>query len=163
MWSPQIHSLVGCGEIDEGQHDVPGAREWVIGAVMLLRATALERSGLFNPRYFAGLEDAEICHQLRRMGYETQYAPAARAWHGVNTSSRKLWIFYVNPPAHYYHIANCFPWYAAAYQFMLMPVTFMRWAVLFALRIRNPRALWRSAADSRRFLAAWLQRPETGE
>jgi len=161
LWSPQIHSLRGCGEVDEGQYDTSQRLDWVIGAVMLLRTSALRKTGLFNPRYFAGLEDAELCHEMGSHGYEVVYAPAARAWHGVNTTSRKLWIFYVNPPAHYYHIAKCFPWHAALYQFALMPLTFARWTVLFLVRIRNPRALLRSAADSRRFIAMWLHQRTT--
>jgi N-acetylglucosaminyl-diphospho-decaprenol L-rhamnosyltransferase len=65
-----------------------GAVDWVSGACMLVRRTAFEEVGGFDPRYFLYWEDADLCRRLRARGYEVRYLPAATAVHRVGHSSR---------------------------------------------------------------------------
>jgi GT2 family glycosyltransferase len=62
--------------------------DWVSGACMLARRSALERVHGFDERYFLYWEDADLCRRLRRDGYRIRYVPAATAVHRVGHSSR---------------------------------------------------------------------------
>jgi GT2 family glycosyltransferase len=67
--------------------------DYVGGAVMLLRMSALARTGAFDPAIFLYCEDDDLCHRLRAAGYTLVVVPAARARHvgGASTSpSRDL-------------------------------------------------------------------------
>jgi N-acetylglucosaminyl-diphospho-decaprenol L-rhamnosyltransferase len=62
--------------------------DWVSGACMLVRRSAFDEVGGFDPRYFLYWEDADLCRRLRARGYEIRYVPAATAVHQVGHSSR---------------------------------------------------------------------------
>lgn len=62
--------------------------DWVSGACMLARRSALEAVGGFDERYFLYWEDADLCRRLRNRGYRIRYVPAATAVHRVGQSSR---------------------------------------------------------------------------
>ena len=62
--------------------------DWVSGACMLARRSALERVKGFDERYFLYWEDADLCRRLRGQGYQIRYVPAATAVHRVGHSSR---------------------------------------------------------------------------
>jgi hypothetical protein len=62
--------------------------DWVSGACMLVRRSALERVGGFDERYFLYWEDADLCRRLRARGHEIRYVPGATAVHRVGHSSR---------------------------------------------------------------------------
>ena len=62
--------------------------DWVSGACMLARRSALERVNGFDERYFLYWEDADLCRRLRGQGYQIRYVPAATAIHRVGHSSR---------------------------------------------------------------------------
>jgi len=62
--------------------------DWVSGACMLVRRTAFEQVGGFDPRYFLYWEDADFCRRLRAEGLRTRYRPDARVVHHVGRSSR---------------------------------------------------------------------------
>jgi hypothetical protein len=62
--------------------------DWVSGACMLARRSALERVRGFDERYFLYWEDADLCRRLRGQGYQIRYVPGATAVHRVGHSSR---------------------------------------------------------------------------
>jgi GT2 family glycosyltransferase len=62
--------------------------DWVSGACMLARRSALEQVNGFDERYFLYWEDADLCRRLRREGYRIRYVPGATAVHRVGHSSR---------------------------------------------------------------------------
>lgn len=64
--------------------------DWVSGACMLARRSALARVGGFDERYFLYWEDADLCRRLRRDGFHIRYLPAATAVHRVGHSSRTV-------------------------------------------------------------------------
>ena len=61
--------------------------DWVSGACMLARRSAIDRVGGFDERYFLYWEDADLCRRLRTAGFHVRYAPAAVAVHQVGRSS----------------------------------------------------------------------------
>ena len=64
------------------------AVDWLSGACMLARRSALEEVGGFDERYFLYWEDADLCRRLRGRGYHVRYVPGAGAVHRVGHSSR---------------------------------------------------------------------------
>ncbi len=61
--------------------------DWVSGACMLARRTALAEIGGFDQRYFLYWEDADLCRRLRDTGWTIRYVPAAEAVHVVGGSA----------------------------------------------------------------------------
>ena len=62
--------------------------DWLSGACMLARRTALEAVDGFDPRFFLYWEDADLCRRLRARGQHVRYVPGATATHRVGHSSR---------------------------------------------------------------------------
>lgn len=69
--------------------DRPRDVDWVSGALLFLRRTALDSVGGWDERYFMYLEDVDLCWRLRRMGWRVAYEPAGRAIHvqGASTAA----------------------------------------------------------------------------
>jgi GT2 family glycosyltransferase len=64
--------------------------DWVSGACMLARRSALLQVSGFDERYFLYWEDADLCRRLRGQGYRIRYVPGATAVHRVGHSSRDV-------------------------------------------------------------------------
>lgn len=83
--------------------------EWATGCCVLLRNSALSKSGLFNSLFFLYYEDVELSFRLRDNGYEVHYLPTCKIYHeaGVSakTGSPKNEGF-LNPVIHYYISRN---------------------------------------------------------
>ena len=50
-------------------------------ACLMLRKTAIDRIGFFDPRYFMFGEDLDLCYRLKLGGWKIFYTPAASAVH----------------------------------------------------------------------------------
>lgn len=74
----------GEGEIDRGQFDRDEEVDYVNGCAMLIKRAALEETGLWDPTYFLGVEDADWCARMKRRGYRCFYAHRAKLWHMVS-------------------------------------------------------------------------------
>src|SRR5438046_9622530 len=48
-------------------------------ACLMLRMSALDRVGFFDPRYFMFGEDLDLCYRLKLGGWKIFYVPSARA------------------------------------------------------------------------------------
>ena len=69
----------------------PGVEvDWVSGACLLARRSALLQVNGFDERYFLYWEDADLCRRLRGRGYRVLYVPGATAIHRVGQSSRHV-------------------------------------------------------------------------
>lgn len=75
----------GAGEEDRGQYNQPDEIFGVSGAIMLVRASALEdmRYGdeFFDEDFFTYKEDIDLAWRLRLMGWGSMYVPEAEAYH----------------------------------------------------------------------------------
>jgi N-acetylglucosaminyl-diphospho-decaprenol L-rhamnosyltransferase len=69
-------------------HAEAGFVDWVGGACMLVRRTAFEQVGGFDPAYFMYVEDVDLCWRLRQQGWTVGYEPAGRVMHTVGVSSQ---------------------------------------------------------------------------
>lgn len=92
--------------------------DWVSGACMLARRTALDAVGGFDEGYFLYWEDADLCRRLRHAGWAIRYVPAASVVHRVGTSSRtarRLAIREFHRSAYRYYATHVVPqpWHPA--------------------------------------------------
>ena len=75
-------------------------------ACLLVRRTAIDQVGFFDPDYFMYGEDLDLCYRLKRGGWKIYFVPTATAVHIKGTSTRQatgpmlyefhraMWIFH---------------------------------------------------------------------
>ncbi len=74
---------------DEAAYAEPGRPDWVSGACVLVRRSALERLGGWDEAFFMYSEDADLCRRLRDEGLSVAFVPDAVASHvGGMSASR---------------------------------------------------------------------------
>jgi GT2 family glycosyltransferase len=114
-------------------------------ACLMLRRSAIEQVGPFDPDYFMYGEDLDLCFRLKQAGWKIFYVPAAVATHVKGASSRQatsamlrefhrsMWIF------HRKHYASGLP--APANGLVWLGI-WSRWAVLtLRAKIRRHQAV----------------------
>jgi len=67
--------------------DVPGTVDWISGACLLTRVTALAAVGGFDPAFFLYFEETDLAHRLRKSGWTCTYTPEARVFHHRSQSA----------------------------------------------------------------------------
>jgi hypothetical protein len=63
--------------------------DWVSGACMILRRSALKEVGLMDERFFLYWEDADLCKRMSEKGWFVAYSPDASIVHYAGVSSKK--------------------------------------------------------------------------
>lgn len=69
--------------------DRPRDVDWVSGALMFLRRSALDSVGGWDERYFMYMEDFDLCWRLRRLGWRVAYEPSGRVTHVQGASTKR--------------------------------------------------------------------------
>jgi N-acetylglucosaminyl-diphospho-decaprenol L-rhamnosyltransferase len=64
-----------------GEPSVSTEVDWVTGAVLMVRRTAIEDVGLLDESYFLYWEDLDWCYRMRQAGWTVHRVQAARAIH----------------------------------------------------------------------------------
>ena len=68
--------------------DIPtGPVDWVAGAAVMLRLSALRETGFFDPAYFLYYEEVDLMLQLARGGWQTWYVAEARVSHAEGAAT----------------------------------------------------------------------------
>ena len=62
----------------------------VMGAVLLLRRSALDQIGLLDESFFMYSEEVDLCYRLKLKGWKVRFLPDAQAIHLWGGSSRKV-------------------------------------------------------------------------
>lgn len=70
--------------------------DWIDGGTMLIRTAVLRRAGLFDERFFAYFEEADLCLRIRRLGAGVGVVLAARADQDPGGSKRPGAWAYLN-------------------------------------------------------------------
>lgn len=72
-------------EEDHGQYDLPAGEVWPVmwatGACLMVRTQAYLQAGGLDHRFFAHMEEIDLCWRLRRMGYELVCVPQSKVYH----------------------------------------------------------------------------------
>jgi len=88
-------------ETDTGQYDYPVDIFWATGACMLIRSAVYWKAGGLDERFFAHMEEIDLCWRSQRMGYRFRAIPASTVYHvGGGTlnyqSPRKTYLNFRN-------------------------------------------------------------------
>ncbi|MCX8079818.1 MAG: glycosyltransferase family 2 protein [Bacteroidia bacterium] len=85
-------------EEDRGQYDEPGKIFWACGAAMMVRAEAFKKAGGFDDRFFAHMEEIDLCWRLRQMGYDIYNCSASVVYHvgGGTLKTQSVRKYYLN-------------------------------------------------------------------
>lgn len=123
--------------------------KWATGCCVLLRNSALQKSGLLNAKFFLYYEDVELSYRLRDNSYEVHYLPSVKMYHeaGVSAKASPEKEGNLSPIIHYY-ISRNHLWFLRKYGSpAFYPVYFIRngcyygaLLIYFILRKRNKKA-----------------------
>lgn len=88
-------------EKDMGQYDTPSEVFWASGTSFMIRAELWHRLGGLDERFFAHMEEIDLCWRAKLSGEEVWVVPSARIYHvggGTlpNNSPRKLYLNFRN-------------------------------------------------------------------
>lgn len=64
--------------------------DWVLGAAMVIRHEAVEKTGWFDERYFMYLEDADLCMRMWESGWPVYYLHNICVYHKYSRESSKI-------------------------------------------------------------------------
>jgi len=124
--------------------------EWLTGCCLMIRNSALTKSGLFNKQFFLYYEDVDLSFRLRGVGYELHYLPSCKMYHEAGVSAKvdvKKKEGMLSPIIHYYTSRNRI-WILRRYgKPIYYPIYFITSAfyysalwIYFKLRGRNEKA-----------------------
>ena len=68
-------------ETDEGQYDTPADVFWATGACLMIRRSLYNMLGGLDDRFFAHMEEIDLCWRLRTMGKEIVCISDSKAYH----------------------------------------------------------------------------------
>ena len=88
-------------EEDNGQYDDKTEIFWSSGACMMIRNKLFKRVGGFDERFYAHMEEIDLCWRIKRMGYSNFCYPESKVYHlGGGT------LQYDNPKKTYLNFRN---------------------------------------------------------
>ena len=85
-------------ERDEGQYDALNEVFWASGACLMVRSELYRRAGGLDDRFFAHMEEIDLCWRLQLQGYKINVVPASTVWHlgGGTLSPASPFKLYLN-------------------------------------------------------------------
>lgn len=88
-------------EQDKGQYDKEREVFWASGAALFIKAELYHRFGGLDERFFAHMEEIDLCWRLKNAGYTIYYTPQSTVYHlggGTlnKTSARKTYLNFRN-------------------------------------------------------------------
>lgn len=68
-------------ETDTNQYDYPSKVFWTSGACMLIRSEVYWKLDGFDERFFAHMEEIDLCWRIQRLGYSLMVIPSSIVYH----------------------------------------------------------------------------------
>lgn len=68
-------------EKDKGQYQQSGEVFWATGAAMFVKRKHWDEAGGFDDRFFAHMEEIDLCWRLKNMGYKVMYCAESEVFH----------------------------------------------------------------------------------
>lgn len=93
--------IMGKTETDNGQYDSPSDVLWATGACLMVRSSLYRRLGGLDERFFAHMEEIDLCWRMQLEGYKVTVVPDSTVYHVGGgtlpaTSPFKLYLNYRN-------------------------------------------------------------------
>ena len=85
--------------LESAPPDHPQEVDWLVGACLLVRRSALDSVGTFDERFFMYSEEMDLCYRFKKAGQEVWYDPAAEVVH-VEAASSNQDLFHQNVNFH---------------------------------------------------------------
>ncbi len=80
-WQNVLGIHLGVDQVDQGQFVQKKTVEFITGCAMFVKFKVFGRVGLFNPKYYLYLEDADLCLRAQKAGFKLLFEPKATLWH----------------------------------------------------------------------------------
>jgi GT2 family glycosyltransferase len=68
-------------ETDKGQYEQSKEVFWATGAAMFIKKRCWDEAGGFDDRFFAHMEEIDLCWRLKNMGYKIMYCAESEIFH----------------------------------------------------------------------------------
>ncbi len=121
-------------KIDTRQAERVTTSDYLTGCAFLVRASALNKVGLFDVAFFPSyVEDADLSLRLRTAGYKLLYVPAGKLWHKVSSFSGGG-LTPLKTRLKTAHSLIFFSRYARWYHWLTMPFFILLGSVVFILQ-----------------------------
>lgn len=117
-WQGMIR-LLGRDEVDAGQWSGPVTPDYITGASLLAKSSAVRSIGLLDEQYFMYAEELDWCLRARRANWQLAYSPGSVIWHKEGKS-----VGYRSPLHDFYAIRSALLWVKKFYPHLL-PTAFM--------------------------------------
>lgn len=93
--------IMGRIEKDKGQYDSPTDVFWATGACLMVRSSVYRRLGGLDERFFAHMEEIDLCWRMQLEGWKVTVVPSSTVYHVGGgtlpaTSPFKLFLNYRN-------------------------------------------------------------------
>lgn len=117
-------------EKDNGQYQQSGEVFWATGAAMFVKKKCWQEAGGFDERFFAHMEEIDLCWRLKNMGYKVMYCAESEVFHfgGGTLNVENPFKTYLNFRNNLLLLSNNLPFWRAAFV-----VTVRFWMDLLAL------------------------------
>ena len=86
-WKQNLSTLLGHKEKDGPRWRESRDVDYVAGCALLARREVLEKVGLFDARYFAYMEDVDLCLRAKRAGFRVGLVGDAAAHHATSSAT----------------------------------------------------------------------------
>lgn len=98
-WKNVFGHHLGVDQVDRGQFDKDCEIDYATGASMFINKRVLEKTGLFDQKYFLYYEDLDFSLRAKQSGEKIYYSFRAVAWHknaGSSYSGSNLQDYYIS-------------------------------------------------------------------
>lgn len=85
-------------ETDRGQYDTPKDVLWITGACLVVRSEVWVELGGLDDRFFAHMEEIDLCWRMQLSGWRVCVVPQSVVWHlgGGTLPAESPWKLYLN-------------------------------------------------------------------
>ena len=154
-------------------HDRRSDIDWAIGAVHVIRASAVDSQRPYNERWFMYVEDLDLCWRLKQSGWRRRLEPSVTVTHVGNAAGSQAWgggrtIRWLQATYDWYrlrHGSAAVRLWGATNVVAVLPRLVGTAFLVIARRPIEPwrRDLWKVLPLHARVLLLGIDRPEGGE
>jgi GT2 family glycosyltransferase len=124
-----VSKLLEKHKVPIGMPDQSVDVDWLAGASMLMRVSALEKIGIFDETFFLYFEETDLCLRAAREGWQTRYVKESRVEHiGSASTGMKTWTripgFWLDSRKYYFTKNHGAPYFFLTTIFKLFGMAF---------------------------------------